>query len=460
MKISIAITTHNRYEVFSDTYKNIKMHLPIGAKLIVVDDGSDTPVKEADFRFEKPQGIAVAKNKCLELMGDADYYFLFDDDVWPKVKDWHLEYINTGLNHLCFSFDRFSNGASNGRRKTGKNGNIVYWHEPCGLMLFLTKKCIETIGGMDPAYGKWGYEHVGYSMRIHNAGLTPAPFMDISNSLDLFYSYDWDQTSKRSVPGPDRAKCIAPNERKYRSELKSRHFIPYKPLNSCVITTYFTGVKDPQRGVYFNDDPSILRPLFESCERYKVKLITINDCFAGKELWDVKTNKCIYLVRQSCFFNPYFQRWFSIHEYLTDNPEIEQVFCVDATDVEMQVNPFMEMHKGYLYVGDEAGNTINNVWLKNHHTHPIFNETYKQFFHAPLLNAGIIGGFRDDVLDFCYKMMQVYNATEGKCQMTDMAALQHICYSWIGYDKIKHGPKINTRFKANERNNYSYFKHK
>ncbi|SMC45811.1 glycosyltransferase family 2 protein [Pedobacter africanus] len=450
MKISIAITTHNRYEVFSDTYKNIKKHLPNGAKLIVVDDGSDNPVKEADFRFDNAQGIATAKNKCLELMGDADYYFLFDDDVYPRVDYWHLEYIKTGLNHLCFSFDKFSNGTSNGRKKTGQTGNIINWHEPCGLMLFLTKKCIEIVGGMDPAYGKWGYEHVGYSMRIHNAGLTPSPFMDVANSLDLFYSYDWDQTSKRSVPGPDRAKCIAPNERKYKSEKGASHFIPYKPLERIVISTYFTGVVDPQRNAHYVTDLDVLQPLIKSCVKNKCPIVVLNDCFKNT----------VSFVKTKAQINPYFQRWFAIHDYLLEHPEIEQVFCVDATDVEMLKNPFMEMHKGFLYVGDEIGNTVNNLWLKKHHTHPIFNETYRQFYHAPLLNAGIVGGFRDEVLDFCDKMMQMYAATEGKCQMTDMAALQHICYSWIGYEKIKHGPKINTRFKANERNNYSYFKHK
>lgn len=450
MKIAIAITTHNRYEVFSETYKNILKYLPKGAALIVVDDGSDIPVPEATFRFDKAQGIAVAKNKCLELMGDADYYFLFDDDVYPKVKDWHLQYIFTGLNHLCFSFDKFSNGVGNGRKKIGESGDIIYWHEPCGLMLFLTKKCLDTVGGFDPAYGRWGYEHVGYSMRIHNAGLTPKPFMDIKNSLDVFYSFDWDQTAKRSVPSPDRAKCIAPNERKYRSEMKSSHFIPYKPLNSIVISTYFTGVVDPQRGSNYITDLEVLQPLLNSCVKQKSPVIILNDCFKNT----------VSFVKTKASINPYFQRWFAIHDYLVMHPEIEQVFCVDATDVEMLRNPFMEMHKGYLYVGDEAGNTINNEWLKKHHSHPIFNSVYACHSNKPLLNAGIIGGFRKEVIEFCQAMCAGYRATNGEKQLTDMAMLQLVCYDEYWRYIIKHGPKINTRFKANERNNYSYFKHK
>lgn len=461
MKISIAITTHNRHEVFQETYKNIKKFLPEGAKLIVVDDGSDVPVKEADFRFKTTQGIAVAKNKCLELMGEADYYFLFDDDCYPKVKDWHLHYINTGLNHLCFSFDTFSNGKTNGRRKVGEHGNVVYWHEPCGLMLFLTRKCLDVVGGFDPAYGRWGYEHVGYSMRIQNAGLTPKPFMDVKNSLDLFHSFDWDQTVKRSVDSKDRARCIIPNHKKYVLEKKSSHYIPYKPLKSVVITCYFTQVIDPQRGTHFESDIIKLIQISDSIKNNGCDLVVINDCFNSSELKEKLGDhaKCWYYSTNHG--NPYFNRWVAISKYLFDHPEIDQVFCVDATDVEMQVNPFMEIQKGYLYVGDEAGNTVNNVWLKKHHWHSKYMDVYNHYGNKPLLNAGIVGGFRNDVLKFCALMMGCYeNTREGQNQLTDMAALQYVCYIALGYDKIKHGSRINTRFKANERNTTSYFKHK
>lgn len=456
MNISIAITTHNRYEVFKETYKNIKKHLPEGAKLIVVDDGSCVPVKEADFRFDNAQGIAVAKNKCLELMGDADYYFCFDDDIYPKVKDWHLPYIDSGLNHLCFSFDKFSNGVSNARIKLRESKGIITWHEPCGLMLFFTRQCLESVGGFDPAYGKWGYEHVGWSMRVHNAGLTPSPFMDVSKSLDLFYSYDWDQSAKRSVTDRERAVCISPNRAKYQSEIKSSHFIPYKPLNSCVITTYFTGVVDPQRGTRYEAEYNILTPLLNSVKKFNSRAVVLNDCFA---YFHSRSAKFIRVVNPA--INPYFQRWFSIYDYLIKHPQIEQVFCVDATDVEMQLNPFMEMQKGYLYVGDESGNKINNIWLKKNHTFQGSDFFYNKYSGKPLLNAGIVGGFRDDVLNFCKQMMALYIATGGgHQQLTDMAAMNVVCHEIIGYDKIKHGPRINTRFKANERNTTSYFKHK
>jgi hypothetical protein len=40
-------------------------------------------------------------------------------------------------------------------------------------MMFFTKEVIEKAGAYNPAYGYYGYEHAGYSNRIHKAGLTP-----------------------------------------------------------------------------------------------------------------------------------------------------------------------------------------------------------------------------------------------------------------------------------------------
>lgn len=461
MRIAISITTHNRYDVFKKTLEQIIKFKPVNADIFIVDDGSDIPVNEADFRFDKPNGIAAAKNKCFELADGYDYHFAFDDDCYPIKENWHLEFIKTGLNHLCFTFDKLSNGRPNGRIKTGKNGNIILYKEPCGCMNFYTKACFDAVGGMDISFGRWSYEHVHHSMRIHNSGLTPYPFMDIDNSLDLFYSYDWDQTTSRSVDPKIRAQLARVNERKYRSEIKSKAFIPYKPLKSVVITCYFTQVVDPQRGTHFEADISKLIPLSDSVKNNGCDLVVINDCFNSSELKSVLGDhaKCWYYSTNHG--NPYFNRWIAISKYLFDQPEIDQVFCVDATDVEMQVNPFMEMQKGYLYVGDEAGNTVNNVWLKKHHWHSKYMDVYNHYGNKPLLNAGIVGGFRNDVLKFFALMMGCYeNTREGQNQLTDMAALQYVCYIALGYDKIKHGSIINTRFKANERNTISYFKHK
>src|SRR5690606_4684793 len=96
-QIGIGLTTHNRRDVLKKSLSFHKKHLPKGAKLIVVDDASEIPVKGVDFRFEHNAGIAASKNKCIELLEGCEHIFLFDEDCWPITDDWHLPYINSGI---------------------------------------------------------------------------------------------------------------------------------------------------------------------------------------------------------------------------------------------------------------------------------------------------------------------------------------------------------------------------
>jgi hypothetical protein len=458
-RIGVALSTHNRPEVFKEAYRHWKKFLPKGGVLKVVDDGSLIKCKKADFRFDKPQGISVAKNKCLELLGDCDYYILSDDDVYPKHKDWHLPYIESGINHLQYTFGAFSNGRRNGRILLKRDDKFTFWAESCGCVLFFTKAAIERVGGFDPDYGTWGHEHLGVSMRIHHAGLTPAPFMDIINSNDLFYSYDWDQTTERSVDAKVRSAHIPGNKSKYERErnAKMSHFIPYKPLNSRVLTCYLNAAKDPQRNEHFELDVSKVVPLFVSCAENKANVTMLTDCFEPANDGHLNSVR----VEPDPKMNPYFRRWFLYHEYLTDHPEIEQVFAVDACDVELNVNPFMNMRTGALYVGDEPS-TINNTWLKKHHKYHVFNAMYYSYGKRQLFNAGIVGGFRKEFMNFCRLMMDFYNESQGKEQLTDMAALNYLIYFKIGAQNVISGRKVNTVFKAFDKENKlnSWFKHK
>lgn len=457
-KIGIGLTTHNRPEIFKETLQKMKQFRPEGAKIVVVDDCSDIKVKEADFRFEKQAGISTAKNKCLELLDGCDYIFLFDDDVYPKVKDWHLPYIESGIKHMQFSFSTLSSGKKNGRVMVKKDNKFTYWQEPCGCMNFYTKECIEKVGGMDPEYGLWGYEHVGHSLRIHFAGLTPYPFMDVNNSADLFYSFDQDLKTERSVSAVVRRDHLGPNSIKYHQEKREKlaHFIPFKPLNSAVLTCYLTSVKDPQRGEFYEPNIGALEKLILSCKELDAKLTVLTDCFPESNDGHVS------FVRVSPVTdNPYFERWKLYRQWLMENHGIQQLFIVDATDVEMKVNPFMLMRTEALYVGDEPSQ-INNIWLKKHHTNPFYREFYDAKWQKQLFNAGIIGGFRFEMHMFLQIMCNSINRVGTSQQLTDMAMFNYVLYNFMGTKSIIHGRKVNTVFKAyDEENKYgSWFKHK
>lgn len=457
--IAISITTHNRYDVFLETYKAIKKFLPKGSKIFVVDDGSTIPVKEADFRFETAQGIASAKNKCFELAEGYDYHFAFDDDCYPKVKNWHLPYIESGLNHLCFSFDKFSNGKPNGRKIVGKTGNIVRYHEPCGCMNFYTKECFDKVGGMDVAFGAWSYEHVGHSMRIHNSGLTPYPFMDIENSLDLFTSLDYEQTVTRSVDALVRAKLANVNRVKYLKEIKSSAYIPFKEQKGIVLTTYLTGSIDPQRGEKWTADIEQCRVLAESVKRHNTELVLINDCFSLNDTSSLGILNFKDTVKHQ---NPYFSRWINYRDALKDimyNRKSDNVFMTDCNDVELLRHPFRNIQPNKLYVGWEQ-QVIGCQWMLNHHKSNFGQTFIKCNLKTPLLNAGVIGGRYEIVMEFLDRICDMIGILPDlESDNTDMCLFNWILYSHFN-GRFESGESVTTIFKAFKDNGKAIWRHK
>jgi glycosyltransferase involved in cell wall biosynthesis len=227
--IAVCLTTHNRKEVFEETLSEWEKYLPSNATIFVVDDASQTSVK-SNYRFEQNVGIAKAKNKCLELAEKHDHIFLCDDDVRPKTHDWFKPYMNSGANHLCLTFDKKSNNIiySPSIRFSGEYKGLMTYTAPNGCMLYLKNICLQVAGGMRPEFGLWGFEHVEYSQRIHDLGLTPKPFIDVKNSLDLFDVLDWRFAVNSSLSIDERRKSGKLNLKVWEQFGGKPEFVSYK----------------------------------------------------------------------------------------------------------------------------------------------------------------------------------------------------------------------------------------
>lgn len=214
--ISICITTRNRPESFAMILERIKQYTNCEYQLVIVDDASDIHYCHASYRFETRSGIPAAKNKCLEL-AKYDHIFLFDDDTYPISDDWYLPYINSGKEHLCFTF------LTAFKRKEG----FKYHTLGNGCMLYVTRKCIDTIGGFDWNYGLGKYEHVDFSRRIHNSGLTESIFMDVDNSSELLYCMDQKREIARSFDKVEMRNLLQSGGVHFRKNRNSKEMIPY-----------------------------------------------------------------------------------------------------------------------------------------------------------------------------------------------------------------------------------------
>jgi len=208
VKLGVGITTLNRRHLILESVEHWQKHLPTGAVLAIVDDGSDEPLQPIDgariVRHETPQGVGAAKNACIAALMDADCtdLFLADDDVRPIADGWWQPYVESPEHHLSYQWPR-SNRHSKWSIIPQPGHPLAETHFaigfPRGVMLYMTRHAVETIGGMDPTYGRG--EHVDWQYRAWLAGLTTftqrdpdgnivAAYGDVIGSNQLWHAKD------------------------------------------------------------------------------------------------------------------------------------------------------------------------------------------------------------------------------------------------------------------------------
>lgn len=441
--IGIGVTTHNRSDLVTKTIAKLQELTP-GAKIVVVDDASvqrlHLPGVEV-YRFNRNVGIARAKNKCLELLNDCDHIFLFDDDTYPLQSGWTEPYINSPEHHLMYLFRDWASGLPVG------DDAIVYQddqhkahHHARGCMLYVDSFALATIGGMDTRYGTAMNEHLDWSIRINNAGLTTFRYMDVVGSERLIYSMDQHQEVRTSI---DNRRQLNENSRHLLDEAEeSATYIPYG--KDVVIACYFADVMDVQRGTKWKPDQEAIQKLKRSVEAHGIEFVLIHNCF------DLPN-------RVSISSSPYFERWLKEWQYLRDRRDINNVFVVDATDVDMMNNPFANLDPNKLYVGDEPTETLNNKWMLTRHLEPTVNSYLRENGTLPLLNCGVVGGNRKLVMALC-REMYMYHFKHPQDQ-TEMGIFNKLAHTKFAH-YIDYGRHVTTLFKKYERRSDAWFRHK
>ncbi|MFT4162481.1 glycosyltransferase [Shinella sp.] len=203
-RIGIAVTAHNRPAMLKQALDHHRRYLPDGAVFVVVDDGSDPAATAPEWvrllRHDEAKGIALSKNACIEALMDSgcEHLFLFDDDTWPVTADWWQPYVRSPQPHLMYIW---------GGAQLYRDDDIVGHTRPKGCMLYVERRVVDRVGGMDPAFGVWGFEHESWSDRIHNAGFTTCRYQDVPTSTGLFQASDEVGDVQSSVPEATRRKA-------------------------------------------------------------------------------------------------------------------------------------------------------------------------------------------------------------------------------------------------------------
>ena len=481
MKIAICITTRGRDKYLTRSINNHLKYLPKGARIFVVDDGSDQKKQLSDveyFYFKDNVGIPRAKNKCLELADawGADHIFLFDDDIYPLVKGWADGYVASPEAHLqyCWSDIRPGKYGDAHYYSVGKrlyeDDHLFSFSHPRGQMLYIdAKKVLPRVGGFDPIYGRGMVEHVDWAWRIHNAGLSTFKNQDLVGSEQLFYSIDENANSEpdhvTTIDNFMRTVVDRENQRILHAKGDSSEYIEYreavpdkpaKPVakqNNVVICGVFTGQPDFQIkwGERHNSvpDPRYTRTigldyadkLKTSCDAFGQRLIVLNNI-------EQRTEGLTEYVLTGTSTDPYKNRFLKALHYLLQHPEIDNVWITDSGDVTMLNNPFPDMQPGKIYVGSETTNKLDCQWMLFNTT----NQYYTQWLHRnagkTLLNCGLLGGSRQDVIDYLTKMFFIWGYNVANMSLIDMLVFNVVGYEHYS-DRIVYGAGlVNNIFKT------------
>ncbi|MDH0194659.1 glycosyltransferase family 2 protein, partial [Enterobacter cloacae] len=410
--IGIAITTHNRPEVIKRAIEQHMKHLPSGALVVVIDDGSKPAAVVPDnvklIRHEQSCGIVASKNASLTALVDAgcEHLFLWDDDAWPIADNWHLPYIESPEPHLAYQFlDLAGRNKLNDMAVLYRDDKHIAYTGQRGVMLYFHRSAIEKVGGFDTVYGRGMYEHPDLALRIYNAGLSTWAFADVVGSEKLIHSMDEYEEVARSIPRPERESLAKTNARIYSARRDSGYsgYAPYRQQNDVVITSLLTSQPDPQRKVNMAADASLLQLWARSIRGAKGVVLAdeLNTAPEGVTLQSVPRLN----------MSPYFARWLHIYQHLRSHPEYRFVWCTDGTDVEMLREPWTEMEPGKIYVGSEH-KTYADEWMKVNHHGSAYQQFLEQHRDEPLLNAGLLGGSREDVMEFAHRIIRLYYLIE------------------------------------------------
>lgn len=317
-----------------------------------------------------------------------------------------------------------------------------------GVMLYYHRSAIEKVGGFDPVYGRGMYEHSDLALRIHNAGLTTWAYADVVGSEKLIHSLDEHEAVERSVPKPDRQALVERNVKIHnqRRDTGFTGYVEYRRQRDVVITTLLTSQPDPQRGTRLKPEQALIAKWVASVKGGEAVILADEFEYSPPGQLTVRV--------PAVDMNVYFRRWLHIWQYLRDNPQYRFVWCTDGTDVEMLREPWSEMEPGKIYAGSEP-KTYADTWAKQNHPERIYQEFIEAHRNDVMLNAGLLGGTRADVMAFAHGIIRLYYRIESYrfwkkeqagAAVGDMLAFGIVAQSFA--DKLVTGPLVHTVFKT------------
>lgn len=270
-----------------------------------------------------------------------------------------------------------------------------------------------------------------------------------------FPAEDWEVWKRVERAGGRFIKAESVHYYRIHNSSRSKIRVKYNELRTCVTGVYLTNQNDPQRpNVYWpKDDVALVEKWVNTALAVRVSPILIVDHDVPKiqKTWPhLRIFKCKPCPKEH---NLAAWKWFAVHEFLNDQGSVLDAFFVtDISDVEFRINPFMLITHGHeLWVGKERDHinrkTPSGNWVCNH-AESMFGSVHPELIDKPILNAGIVGGWRYGMDRFVASMLDHLAKSMGAKLLTDMIPLNLIAYTeWDSKRLWAHGEPLHSHFR-------------
>lgn len=199
-EISIVIVTYNGFRRMAECFKSILRNTNSKFQTIIIDNSNSPEIKEYFDPFgdlvtliQSPVNLGPSAGRNLGIPYAKGKYIVFLDDDTVLPRNWDTKFLNEFDKHpeigflSCmsnwasgyqmvhhvtynspFSFEKFAESFSR------YNSGIIKTCRLIGFCFFIKREVIDKIGGLDPTFGKYGYEDDDLSIRAQIAGFSPA----------------------------------------------------------------------------------------------------------------------------------------------------------------------------------------------------------------------------------------------------------------------------------------------
>lgn len=167
-------------------------------------------------------GPGHARNAALRRLYDSGctHMFVFDDDCYPVMAGWERYFVEqaeaTGIGFFLmpeFFKDRIVGHAG---------AEVFMWDGGLVQFAMYTRPLLETVGGFNTAYDRYGFEDSAYIVRALRSGLAgpgagyPSPLRTLAyiHSMDVYA-----ENPTPNISAEDKQAYIRKNEPIYRDEI-------------------------------------------------------------------------------------------------------------------------------------------------------------------------------------------------------------------------------------------------